>query len=149
MGPEGVEGALEVAGTAGEARPGVEGAEKGVGVEVGGGELLACEGGEGLVAGVDVVDEPGRDGVARRGRGVGGVGGGQDRVGGGERALLGVESGEERVGGSGLGRAAALFAKTREENLVGERLERGIRAGEVEVGERLRVGVVQLTDVRV
>lgn len=63
---EGVDGALDVAGTARKTRLGGEGAEKGAGLEVGGGEALAGESGEGLVLGVDFVDDPGRDWIAER-----------------------------------------------------------------------------------
>ena len=65
---EGVDGALDVAGTARKTRLGVERAKKGVGLEVGGGEALAGEGGEGLIFGVDFVDDPGRDWIAKRRR---------------------------------------------------------------------------------
>lgn len=145
-GPEGVDGALGVAGPARKARLRGEGAEKGAVAELGGGEALAGEGGEGLVARVDLVAEPGGDRVGER---RGGLGGGEDRVGGGQLALLGLQRGEKRVWRGGLRGAATLLAETREEDLVGQLGELRVGAREVEVGQRLRVGVVQLADVRV
>ena len=60
-----------------------------------------------------------------------------------------MESGEERVGRRRFGRAAAFFAKTGQKHFVCHLREMRVGAGEVEGGERLGVGVVELADVGV
>lgn len=60
-----------------------------------------------------------------------------------------MEGGEERVGRRRFGRAAAFFAKTGQKDFVCHLREMRVGAGEVEGGERLGVGVVELADVGV
>ena len=143
----GVDGHLHVMWTMWESFLRLQRVLEGVGFQRRGGELLAFEGGECLVPRVHFLLDPGGNGVHERETRV--VRWGDDRVRLCHRSLLLLQRTQQLVGRCSLRSTAALLLETRDEHLVGQRSELRIGLQNVEIGERLDVVVVQLTDIGV